>query len=416
MVYQEMLCFPNLTVTANIFAGREITRLGRLRNGEMRERTQAPPAEAAPGRLARRACRIALGRASPAAPGRARARVRVPHPRPRRADDRADRRRSRPSLRRPARTRGTRRDAAVRVAPAARSLPAVRSHHGAARRRVRRARSSARVTADEIVRAMVGRELPRAHAARAPRRRRSRCSTSAHSRAGPAFTTSACRWRREKSSGCSGSSAPAGPNCSRRSSASTRRTRGTIRVDGRVVRLDSPRAAARAGIALVPEERQRQGLFFNLTVRHNLVLPKAAVRRDRPRAVRGGSAERRESLLATWRIKAAGVDVAPDSLSGGNQQKIVVAKWLANRADGRPARRADQGGRRRREVRDPRDHPSRGGTRRRLPRGVERSAGAAGAWPTASSSCAKGGCEEQIAGARRDRGTVMRLATHEVVA
>ena len=33
-------------------------------------------------------------------------------------------------------------------------------------------------------------------------------------------------------------------------------------------------------------------------------------------------------MLATWRIKAAGVDVAPDSLSGGNQQKIVVAKWL----------------------------------------------------------------------------------------
>ena len=39
MVYQEMLCFPNLSVTANIFAGREVTRLGRLRNGEMRERT-----------------------------------------------------------------------------------------------------------------------------------------------------------------------------------------------------------------------------------------------------------------------------------------------------------------------------------------------------------------------------------------
>src|SRR6185437_901661 len=41
MVYQEMLSFPNLTVTGNIFAGREITRYGLLRNGEMRERTQA---------------------------------------------------------------------------------------------------------------------------------------------------------------------------------------------------------------------------------------------------------------------------------------------------------------------------------------------------------------------------------------
>ena len=43
--------------------------------------------------------------------------------------------------------------------------------------------------------------------------------------------------------------------------------------DGRSSAPRSPRAAARAGIALVPEERQRQGLFFNLTVRHNLVLP-----------------------------------------------------------------------------------------------------------------------------------------------
>src|SRR5207245_7939434 len=41
MVYQEMLSFPNLTVTGNIFAGREITRRGRLRNAEMRERTKA---------------------------------------------------------------------------------------------------------------------------------------------------------------------------------------------------------------------------------------------------------------------------------------------------------------------------------------------------------------------------------------
>src|SRR5262249_52002204 len=45
MVYQEMLSFPNLTVTGNIFAGREITLGGRLRNAEMRERTRALLAE-----------------------------------------------------------------------------------------------------------------------------------------------------------------------------------------------------------------------------------------------------------------------------------------------------------------------------------------------------------------------------------
>jgi ABC-type sugar transport system ATPase subunit len=103
---------------------------------------------------------------------------------------------------------------------------------------------------------------------------------------------------------------------------------GTIRVDGKPVVAASPRAAARAGIALVPEERQRQGLLFNLTIRHNLVLPDRTVKGDV--LVRAGR-ERREaqSLVDAFRIKASGVEIPPDALSGGNQQKIVVAKWLA---------------------------------------------------------------------------------------
>jgi ABC-type sugar transport system ATPase subunit len=103
-----------------------------------------------------------------------------------------------------------------------------------------------------------------------------------------------------------------------------------IRINGEDVVVANPRQAVRAGIALVPEERQRQGLLFNLTVRHNLVLP--------DKTARGGALvrtadERREAqaLVDTWRIKTAGVEVFPDSLSGGNQQKIVVAKWLATR-------------------------------------------------------------------------------------
>jgi rhamnose transport system ATP-binding protein len=105
---------------------------------------------------------------------------------------------------------------------------------------------------------------------------------------------------------------------------------GTIRVDGHAVLASSPRAAARAGIALVPEERQRQGLLFNLTIRHNLVLPGRTVRGDL--LVRAAS-ERREAqqLVEEWRIKAAGVEILPDALSGGNQQKVVVAKWLATK-------------------------------------------------------------------------------------
>jgi rhamnose transport system ATP-binding protein len=103
---------------------------------------------------------------------------------------------------------------------------------------------------------------------------------------------------------------------------------GRVQMDGATVSFGSARDAVRAGLALVPEERQRQGLFFNLTLRHNLVLASCAVKRELLVHERDeiGVAT---ALLETWRIKAAGVDVTPDSLSGGNQQKVVLAKWLA---------------------------------------------------------------------------------------
>jgi ABC-type sugar transport system ATPase subunit len=85
--------------------------------------------------------------------------------------------------------------------------------------------------------------------------------------------------------------------------------------------------ATRAGVALVPEDRQHQALFFNLSLRHNLVLPRATT--GRAVLVRGPE-ERALSteLLRTWQIKAPGIEATPDRLSGGNQQKVVLARWL----------------------------------------------------------------------------------------
>jgi ABC-type sugar transport system ATPase subunit len=85
--------------------------------------------------------------------------------------------------------------------------------------------------------------------------------------------------------------------------------------------------AIRSGVALVPEDRQRQGLLFNLVLRHNLVLARAAAAGS---VLVRGPDERVFStgLIRDWRIKAPGIEATPDRLSGGNQQKVVLARWL----------------------------------------------------------------------------------------
>ena len=103
---------------------------------------------------------------------------------------------------------------------------------------------------------------------------------------------------------------------------------GEVAIDGRPVHVKSARDAARAGFALVPEDRQRQGLFFNLSLRHNLVLPLAAkqdvrVMDERAEETAAGA------QVAALTIKTPHLRVTPDALSGGNQQKVVAGKWLA---------------------------------------------------------------------------------------
>ena len=102
---------------------------------------------------------------------------------------------------------------------------------------------------------------------------------------------------------------------------------GTVRVDDEPFVAASPTDAIRRGVVLQPEMRQSQGLFFNLPIAENLVLARQAASTNWRRRVGRERAEC-EALLKRWGIKAASIDVPPDSLSGGNQQKVVLAKWL----------------------------------------------------------------------------------------
>ena len=107
-------------------------------------------------------------------------------------------------------------------------------------------------------------------------------------------------------------------------------TAGTVRLEGEELSLGSPREAIDAGIVLVPEDRRLQGLVLMHSVRGNLLLPlyddltNGGLIDDH----RGDSIYQR--FAQRLRIKTASPRTPARQLSGGNQQKIVIAKWLAS--------------------------------------------------------------------------------------
>jgi len=108
---------------------------------------------------------------------------------------------------------------------------------------------------------------------------------------------------------------------------------GTIRIKGREARLRGPQDAIAAGVALIPEDRRAQGLVLEHTVRENLTLPLLGQMRRGPLLDdRKGRSLARE-LIDRFSIKVANADRPIRRLSGGNQQKVVLAKWLGTAPD-----------------------------------------------------------------------------------
>jgi len=111
-----------------------------------------------------------------------------------------------------------------------------------------------------------------------------------------------------------------------------RKTSGSIALDGRPVNLSSVTQALSHGIAYVSEDRKKEGLFFQHSVSTNMTI--ASIRQ----MVKNGFISRRlerDSCVATrerLRIKMPGLKTQVKNLSGGNQQKVVIAKWLLTKA------------------------------------------------------------------------------------
>jgi len=104
---------------------------------------------------------------------------------------------------------------------------------------------------------------------------------------------------------------------------------GTISLDGAALTIDGPAEAIRHGVFLVPEDRRSSGLVVDFSIRENVSLP-ALGRYARHGLV--SDAQEREAVGAVCRqlqVKTPSIEVKAATLSGGNQQKVVLAKWLA---------------------------------------------------------------------------------------
>ncbi len=105
---------------------------------------------------------------------------------------------------------------------------------------------------------------------------------------------------------------------------------GEILIDGKPVTITSPNAAVKAGLALVPENRQKHGLILISTVEQNIALPNLDSLSGRLAVRRGQMRQVVQDYVGRLNIRTPSLFQQVMNLSGGNQQKTVVAKWLAS--------------------------------------------------------------------------------------
>ncbi|MEV6671253.1 sugar ABC transporter ATP-binding protein [Streptomyces sp. NPDC051162] len=185
---------------------------------------------------------------------------------------------------------------------------------------------------DELIRLMVGRDIAEQYPRRRPEEPgapllRVRGLTRGGGR-GPGFTDVGFEVRAGEVVGVAGLVGAGRTEVARALFGVDRYDAGTVEVDGEALARGDVRAAMRAGLGLVPEDRKGQGLLLDASLRDNLTL--ARLDRD----TRGGfvdrRAQRREAAAVAERLKVrmSGLEQSARTLSGGNQQKIVIGKWL----------------------------------------------------------------------------------------
>jgi rhamnose transport system ATP-binding protein len=111
----------------------------------------------------------------------------------------------------------------------------------------------------------------------------------------------------------------------------SRPTRGAVRLNGKPIVIASPEDAINAGISYVPEDRQQQGAILAMSIRENITLASIASYAKGLFVSRASEREATRKLGHRLDVRAASWEQLLGELSGGNQQKVVIAKWLALR-------------------------------------------------------------------------------------
>jgi ABC-type sugar transport system ATPase subunit len=110
---------------------------------------------------------------------------------------------------------------------------------------------------------------------------------------------------------------------------------GVVSIGGASIRLRDPRDAIAAGIALVPKERLAEAVLHGFSVRENISLPSLSryLREPIARFVNRAAEDKAAiSVVERMKVRTPGIETAIDALSGGNQQKAVLGRWLTTGA------------------------------------------------------------------------------------
>jgi ABC-type sugar transport system ATPase subunit len=189
-------------------------------------------------------------------------------------------------------------------------------------------RATAEVSADDVVRMMVGRELGTGYPQRDSEIRNVALRVEGLTRE-PRFRNVSFELRAGEILGVAGLVGAGRTDVARAIFGIDRAQAGTVYVDGQRLHIAGPEDAIAHGIGYVPEDRKDQGLFLGLTVRANIGA--ASLRAN---SVGGFMSSGREVAMAEEYVKrlsirTPGIYATTSNLSGGNQQKVMLAKWLA---------------------------------------------------------------------------------------